>query len=95
MVSNPVDALVWAAAQALPSARVLGYTLNDSLRFAQEVGTYLGRPSAQEIDAVCLGEHGGGAIPVWSRLRVDGQRYHADEPMRTHVQGRLAGWFDE
>jgi malate dehydrogenase len=95
MVSNPVDALVWAAAQALPSARVLGYTLNDSLRFAQEVAAYLGRPGAQEIDAVCLGEHGGGAIPVWSRLRVDGQRYHADEAMRAHVQGRLAGWFDE
>jgi malate dehydrogenase len=95
MVSNPVDALVWAAAEALPSARVLGYTLNDSLRFAQEVAAYLGRPGAQEIDAVCLGEHGGGAIPVWSRLRVDGQRYRADEAMRAHVQGRLAGWFDE
>ena len=72
VVTNPVDPLVVRLNEqtALPRTRVLGYTLNDSLRFRTGLGRALGvRPGS--VDAWVIGEHGDSGVPLLDRVRVD------------------------
>ena len=61
MVTNPVDPLTARLARALGDrTRVLGYTFNDTLRL---------RAALRSRDDVwVLGEHGDGAVPIFSRI---------------------------
>jgi malate/lactate dehydrogenase len=72
VVTNPVDPLVVRLNEqtALARTRVLGYTLNDSLRFRTGLGRALGvRPGS--VDAWVIGEHGDSGVPLVDRVRVD------------------------
>jgi malate dehydrogenase len=72
VVTNPVDPLVVRLNEqtALGRTRVLGYTLNDSLRFRTGLGRALGvRPGS--VDAWVIGEHGDSGVPLLDRVRVD------------------------
>ncbi len=72
VVTNPVDPLVVRLNEqtVLPRTRVLGYTLNDSLRFRTGLGRALGvRPGS--VDAWVIGEHGDSGVPLLDRVRVD------------------------
>jgi malate/lactate dehydrogenase len=81
MVTNPVDPLTARLARALGDRRrVLGYTFNDTLRLRAAL------PGASGVWV--LGEHGDGAVPVFSRIRpqpTPEQRAAADDFMR--------GWY--
>jgi malate dehydrogenase len=73
VVANPVDPLVLRLQErtALPRTRVLGYTLNDSLRLRTGLGRALGvQPGS--VDAWVIGEHGDSGVPLLDRVRVDG-----------------------
>ena len=73
MVTNPVDPLTARLARALEDRRrVVGYTLNDSLRLRTAIAASLG-VSVAAVDAWVLGEHGDRAVPVFSRVRVHGE----------------------
>ncbi len=72
VVTNPVDPLVVRLNEqtALGRTCVLGYTLNDSLRFRTGLGRALGvRPGS--VDAWVIGEHGDSGVPLLDRVRVD------------------------
>jgi len=72
VVTNPVDPLVVRLNEqtALPRTRVLGYTLNDSLRFRTGLARALGvRPGS--VDAWVIGEHGDSGVPLLDRVAVD------------------------
>ena len=95
MVTNPVDALTARLARTLGDrTRVLGYNLNDTLRLRAAL------PGTK--DAWVLGEHGDGAVPIFSRVRPfvdDAQRARAHafvrEWYRRHVAldaGRSSTW---
>lgn len=98
MVTNPVDPLTARLARALGDRRrVVGYTLNDSLRLRTAVAAALDVPVAA-VEAWVLGEHGERAVPLFSRIRVDGrsvtlsaaQRAAADEFVRTWYRRHVA-----
>jgi malate dehydrogenase len=108
MVTNPVDPLCTLAQRrtGLDRRRVLGYTLNDSLRLRTGVSQVLDA-APQNIDAWVIGEHGDYCVPLFSRVKVTGapvaltveQRSKAEEFMRTwyvrHValdSGRTSTW---
>ena len=80
LVTNPVDPLcTWAARRTgLPRERLLGYTLNDSLRLRTGIGRALGI-SPGRVEAWTIGEHGDLAVPLWHRVTVDGERVELDE----------------
>ncbi len=108
LVTNPVDPLcaLFPRRGGLDRRRVLGYTLNDSLRLRTGVGRALDVPSSS-VEAWVIGEHGDACVPLFSRVRVDGspvvltaeQQAVADEFLRTwyvrHValdSGRSSTW---
>jgi malate/lactate dehydrogenase len=73
VVTNPVDPLcTWLQRErGLDRRRVIGYTMNDSLRLRTAVGQVLGVDS-RSVEAWVVGEHGDACVPLLDRIRVDG-----------------------
>lgn len=96
MLTNPVDVLSTCAHRAglLPRGRVIGYTLNDSLRLRTAVADALG-PAVhpRDVDAAVLGEHGSGQVPILSRAAVRGQRVRLDEEQHRRVREYIDTWY--
>jgi len=108
MVTNPVDPLcTWMRQRTgFDRRRILGYTLNDSLRLRTGIGHVLD-VAPQCVDAWVIGEHGDCCVPLFSRVNVAGapaaltreERRKAEEFMRSwyvrHValgSGRTSTW---
>jgi len=108
VVTNPVDPLCTHlhARAGIDRRRVLGYTLNDSLRLRTGIASALGVDPGS-VGAWVLGEHGDACVPLFERVEVDGagvtltadQRAEAEEFLRTwyvrHValdSGRSSTW---
>lgn len=94
IATNPVDPLVaeFQRTTGIDRRRIVGYTINDSLRFrfgiAQELGVAPGRVSAWVI-----GEHGDYCVPLFSRVTVDGEPVALTQGQRERVQRYLLGWY--
>jgi malate dehydrogenase len=73
VVTNPVDPLVTRLHRrtGLDRRRVLGYTVNDSLRLRTGFAKALGVPPGS-VEAWVLGEHGDESVPLLDRVSVDG-----------------------
>jgi malate/lactate dehydrogenase len=86
LVTNPVDPLcTWAHRRtALERTRLLGYTLNDSLRLRTGIGRVL-RVAPGRVDAWTVGEHGDLAVPLWNHVTVDRER--------GDVMAFVGGWY--
>src|SRR4030042_5295841 len=73
--TNPVDALnlsMFLMSTKLVRTKLLGYNLNDSLRFQQAVAKELGNKST-EVEALALGEHAEALALIFSAIRVTTQ----------------------
>jgi malate/lactate dehydrogenase len=94
VVTNPVDALcTWILRRTgLPRSRLLGYTLNDSLRLRTGIGQRLG-VAPGSVEAWTIGEHGDAAVPLFSRLSVDGAPRTLSAGERGDVVDWLAEWY--
>ncbi len=94
VVTNPVDPLcTWAQRRTgVDRRRVLGYTLNDSLRLRTAIGKRL-RVSPGGVDAWTLGEHGDAAVPLLSRVRINGVPTTLDAREAADVLEWLRGWY--
>ncbi len=74
IVSNPVDALTYAAYRlsGLPAGRVIGSgTVLDTARLKQRLGEHL-QVDSRNVHAVIIGEHGDSELAVWSSANVSG-----------------------
>ena len=94
VVTNPVDPLVtWAQRRSgIDRRRVLGYTLNDTLRFrtgiAKVLGTELG-----SVDAWVIGEHGDGCVPLHDRVNVNGEPVELTPEQSAAADEFLRSWY--
>jgi malate/lactate dehydrogenase len=94
LVTNPVDPLcTWARRRAgLPRERLLGYTLNDSLRLRTAIAGELGvEPGA--VEAWVLGEHGDDSVALFERVLADGEPVRLDAATRARALEFLHGWY--
>lgn len=94
LVTNPVDPLgTWASRRTgLPRTRLLGYTLNDSLRLRTGIGRELGVGPGR-VDAWMLGEHGDRSVALWDRVSVDCRAVALDEAQRAAVTEFIGDWY--
>jgi malate/lactate dehydrogenase len=94
LVTNPVDPLgTWLVRRtSLPRERVLGYTLNDSVRLRCAIADRLG-VERTAVDAWMVGEHGDGAVPLWSRVRVEGRQTQIPTDVRAAIMAELRDWY--
>jgi len=83
MISNPVDALTYAALKTsgLPRNRLFGSgTVLDSARFRYELSQLCGVDS-RNVHAYVVGEHGDSEVFVWSQVHIAGT------PLETFCRG--------
>ena len=94
MVTNPVDPLVtlFQRETGIDRRRVLGYTLNDSLRLRTGIALALGLDPGR-VDAWVVGEHGDTSVPLFTRVRVDGEPVELTAEQRTMAAEFNRGWF--
>jgi malate/lactate dehydrogenase len=93
MVTNPVDPLTARLATALGERRrVVGYTLNDSLRLRTAIAASLRVPVAA-VEAWVLGEHGDRAVPIFSRVRVHGEPVMLSAAQREQAAAFVRTWY--
>jgi malate dehydrogenase len=94
MLTNPVDPLLtWTYRQGwLPRQRLIGYTLNDSLRLRTGIGLALDVP-VTDVDAWMLGEHGEGQVPLYSRIMVNGEPVELTEQQRRAAEEYADTWY--
>ncbi|HEY5527023.1 MAG TPA: L-lactate dehydrogenase [Candidatus Anoxymicrobiaceae bacterium] len=77
MVSNPVDAMTYAALKrsGFPPGRVIGSgTLLDTSRFRSLLSDHC-RVAAQNVHAYIIGEHGDSEVAAWSATSVAGMPF--------------------
>lgn len=105
VATNPVDVMThlaarYAAAQGVPSSRVIGTgTTLDTARFQALLGRYLG-VDPHHIHGYVLGEHGDSELVAWSSVRVGGlsleeyarqRQIVLDQAVRDEIDGRVRG----
>jgi malate/lactate dehydrogenase len=94
VVTNPVDPLVQRVHErtGLARTRVLGYVLNDSLRFRTGLARALCvRPGS--VDAWVIGEHGDSGVPLLDRVRVDDVLVQPTEEQAASAVDYLRTWY--
>jgi malate dehydrogenase len=98
VVTNPVDPLcTWLYERlherlGLDRRRLLGYTVNDSLRLRTGLGLALGVPTGR-VDAWVLGEHGEHGVPLLDRVRVGGQPVQLTGEQAAAAVDYWGGWY--
>jgi malate dehydrogenase len=94
IVTNPVDPLcTWAQRRmGLDRRRILGYTLNDSLRLRTGISQVLD-VAPQTIDAWVIGEHGDSCVPLFSRVKVTGAPVMLTAEQRGKAEEFLRSWY--
>jgi malate/lactate dehydrogenase len=90
MVTNPVDALCTRLTR--DRRRTLGYTLNDSLRLRTAIADAR-ETDPRAVEAWVLGEHGEAAVPVFSRIDVDGARIALEPHEREAAHEFIRTWY--
>jgi malate dehydrogenase len=87
VVSNPVELAVSVFAHRLGRHRVIGMgAWLDTLRFRREIAAALGI-RRQRVGGFVAGQHGDGAVPLWSSVRLRG----LDVAERVDALARLRG----
>ena len=94
VVTNPVDPLVTRLHRrtGIDRRRILGYTLNDSLRMRTGLGRAMGLPPGS-VDAWVLGEHGDLSVPLYSRVEVNGERIEPGDAQIAAAEDYLRTWY--
>jgi malate/lactate dehydrogenase len=98
--TNPVDSInlgLFLMSTKLARTKLLGYNLNDSLRFQQTVAKELGRKST-EVEAMALGEHAETLALIFSSVRVNKQPItisdEAKERLKLEVPKMLKSYIE-
>ncbi|WP_439657730.1 malate dehydrogenase [Lentzea sp. HUAS TT2] len=94
MLTNPVDPLITHVHRQgwLPRRRLIGYTLNDSLRLRTGIGQALDRHPG-DVGAWMLGEHGDDQVPLYGRVTVGGQPVTLTPGQRDAAQTYVDTWY--
>lgn len=94
VLTNPVDILAAVVGERteVDRRRILGYNMNDSIRFRRAVARAVGvDPSL--VHAVVLGEHGKHQVPLFSSVRIDGRTVRLTPEQQAAVRQDISEWF--
>lgn len=94
VASNPVDPLVTELHRTtgIDRHRVLGYTVNDSVRLRYGIAEVL-HVQPHRVEAWVLGEHGDHCVPLFHNVQVDGEPVELNPAQRASAQAYLHEWY--
>ncbi|QLG28791.1 lactate dehydrogenase [Halorarum halophilum] len=87
VVTNPIDRLTYRFRSLLgwPREKFMGYSLSETARAADAIAEGLG-VHRNAVHCPMMGEHGENVVPVFSRVRVDGEPVEVPESDRADVR---------
>lgn len=105
---NPIDALNYATylAGGFDRRRLIGYSINDTIRFQETLAKELKEDTAR-IDGLVIGEHGSTQVPLFSSVKVRNESVDMTVDAKQRIRsgmfdmirkfeslkaGRTAGW---
>jgi len=93
--ANPVDALNYATwlASGFDRRQLVGYSLNDTMRFREFVARAKGVEVSQ-VEALAIGEHGLTQVPLFSSVRIDGRLVPFTEEEKQGVRDEYRKFFE-
>ena len=94
VVTNPVDPLVTRLQRrtGLDRRRIVGYTINDSLRLRTGLAHALG-VAPGTVDAWAIGEHGDLTVPLFDRVTVNGAPVRPTAEQVAAAEEYLRTWY--
>jgi malate/lactate dehydrogenase len=94
VVTNPVDPLVTRLQRrtGFDRRRILGYTINDSLRLRTGLARALGVPPGS-VDAWAIGEHGDLSVPLFDRVAVNGEPVRPTRDQAAAAEEYFRTWY--
>jgi malate dehydrogenase len=94
VVTNPVDPLVTRLQRrtGLDRRRILGYTINDSMRLRTGLTRALGVPPSS-VDAWAIGEHGDLSVPLFDRVTVNGEPVRPTRDQTEAAEEYFRTWY--
>jgi malate dehydrogenase len=92
--TNPVDLLNYALylSTSLDRRKLIGYNLNDTLRFRLAVARTLGVEVAA-VEAIAAGDHPGAPVQLFSSIRVNGKPFPINEELKPRLQDELRNYL--
>ncbi len=89
---NPLDASNYAASLSgdFDRKQLIGYSLNDSVRFQQSLAMEL-KEKASRVEGLVIGEHGKTQVPLFSSAKVDGQPAQLTEEIKQRIRAGMFG----
>jgi malate dehydrogenase len=92
--TNPIDALNYATWRAggLDRRRLIGYSLNDSLRFRERVAR-IKEVEVDQVEGVVIGEHGFTQVPLFSSVRFNGRTTSFSEAEKESIRDEAPAFF--
>ncbi|MED4116222.1 hypothetical protein P4661_25630 [Priestia megaterium] len=95
--SNPVDILNFYLYKHFQFKReqLIGYTLNDSLRFEWALKKVLSLHKKDTLQSPVLGEHGSSQVPIYSRVVLNNQPLILSAKEKEKVQQEIQSWFSK
>jgi malate/lactate dehydrogenase len=78
----------------IPASKVIGYSLNDTLRFRWVLSKIL-NVDASSIEAFTVGEHGDRQVPVMSRIFIGGKKIELTAEQKAAVLQMTHNFFSE
>ncbi|WP_413375462.1 malate dehydrogenase [Alkalihalobacillus sp. 1P02AB] len=91
--SNPVDVLNYYLHKKFSFKRnqLIGYTLNDSSRFAWAINKVLNQK--EQLFSPVIGEHGETQVPVFSHVKKKNERFEIKEQEKKKIVSEIKSWF--
>jgi malate dehydrogenase len=89
--TNPVDGmnyLTYLLSKNHDRRKIIGYALNDSIRFRQNAARALG-VAGSRLKAMVMGEHGSHQSLLFSQLTLDGQSLEVDDAQKETLYADL------
>lgn len=92
--TNPVDVFNYVIYRMMGCERrqVIGFSMNDTLRFKWAIELVTGR-AYQDVDAMAIGEHGDGQIRLYSHLAYKGVSFELSDEEKAKVEQLTKDWF--
>lgn len=94
--TNPLDVMNTALLHytGYPAERLIGFSQNDSFRFRWAIAKVL-QIDINTVDAIVLGEHGEEQCPIFSHIKVNGEKVVLSSDQQEEVARIISDWFTE
>lgn len=92
--TNPVDIFNLEAYRilGLPKERLIGFSINDTVRLKWAISMQL-NVSVQDIDCICIGEHGDGQVAILSQAMVKGEKINLTPEQEAGTKEFIGQWY--